>query len=70
MTPSNVVRFKYLNYRGEVGMRRVIPQAIRFEETVWHPGVQWILDAYDLDQSAVRSFAMKDISQWTPEVTT
>jgi len=30
----------------------------------WHPGRQWILDAWDLDKAVHRSFAMKDIKEW------
>ena len=35
--------------------------------TEWHPEEQWILDAFDLDRNAERSFAFKDIVDWTPQ---
>ena len=51
----------YRNHRGEVGQRRVIPERVWFGQTDWHPGPQWLLDAFDLDRRACRSFAVKEI---------
>jgi predicted DNA-binding transcriptional regulator YafY len=62
-----VVRIRYTNYRGEVGVRRIIPGEMRFAANEWHPAPQWLLDAFDLDKEAVRSFAVKDIHEWMPE---
>ena len=62
--PKTVVTIRYKNYRGEIADRRIIPKAIRFASTQWHPEEQWLLDAYDLDKRADRSFAMKDILIW------
>ena len=62
--PNSVVLIRYTNYRGETALRRIVPRAIRFASTEWHPGEQWLLDAYDLDKGADRSFAMKDILEW------
>ncbi len=59
-----VVCIVYKNYRGETGIRHVIPKAIRFASTDWHPEPQWLLEAYDVDKKADRSFAMKDIQEW------
>jgi predicted DNA-binding transcriptional regulator YafY len=59
-----MVRIDYVNYRGERAVRRIVPQRVYFGEVEWHPGQQWILDAWDLDKAAVRSFAMGDIRQW------
>ena len=61
---STMVRIDYVNYRGERAVRRIVPQRVYFGEVEWHPGQQWILDAWDLDKAAVRSFAMGDICQW------
>jgi predicted DNA-binding transcriptional regulator YafY len=55
---------RYTNWRGETMLRKIIPKAIRFGSTEWHPEEQWLLDAYDLDRGADRSFAMKDILEW------
>jgi predicted DNA-binding transcriptional regulator YafY len=56
-----VVSIVYTNYRGETSVRRIVPEAVRFGATEWHPEEQWLLDAHDLDKDAQRSFALKDI---------
>lgn len=58
------VVIRYTNYRGETADRKIIPKAIRFASTEWHPEPQWLLDAFDLDKNADRSFALKDIHSW------
>ena len=59
-----VISIVYTNYRGEMGIRHILPKAIRFASTDWHPEPQWLLEAFDLEKKADRSFAMKDISEW------
>ena len=61
---KEIVRIRYTNYRGETSLRRILPKAIRFAATEWHPEPQWLLDAIDLDKNVERSFAMKDIASW------
>jgi predicted DNA-binding transcriptional regulator YafY len=58
------IRIEYINYRGERSLRLIVPQHCYFAEVDWHPGTQWILDAWDVDKGAVRSFAMRDIQRW------
>lgn len=59
-----VVNIRYTNHRGETATRRILPHRIRFDSTEWHPERQWLLDAFDLDRQAERSFAMQDILEW------
>ena len=61
---QNVVIIRYTNYRGETADRRIIPIGIRFGSSEWHPEEQWLLDAFDLERAADRSFALKDVLQW------
>lgn len=61
---SQMVRIDYVNYRGERAVRRVVPHRLYFGEVEWHPGTQWILDAWDVEKAAIRSFAVADIYQW------
>ena len=61
---EKVVRILYTNYRGETTIRRIIPERIWFGETEWHQERQWLLDAFDIDKSQRRSFAVKDIRAW------
>lgn len=59
-----VVVIRYTNYRGETAVRRIIPRHIHFTTSEWHPEPQWVIEAYDLDREAERSFAVKDILDW------
>jgi predicted DNA-binding transcriptional regulator YafY len=61
---NTVTMILYTNYRGETSVRRIIPRRIRFASTEWHPQEQWLLDAYDVDRQADRSFALKDVIKW------
>lgn len=64
MEKEKVVKILYTNYRGETAIREIIPEKIWFGGTDWHPEPQWLLDAFDLEKQANRSFAMKDIKSW------
>ncbi len=57
---------RYRNHRGKVTDRSVTPRDIWFGRTEWHPDDQWILEAFDHDKQAERSFAMRDILSWKP----
>jgi len=59
------VTIDYTNWKGERRERTIIPINMYFGETKFHPGFQWLLDAYDLE-SRRKCFAMKDIHSWTP----
>lgn len=61
---GRMIVIRYTNYRGETSDRRIVPLRIRFASSEWHPVAQWLLDAFDLDRGAERSFALKDISSW------
>ncbi len=66
MTPASdaakEIIFEYRNWRGDVSIRRVLPQRIWFGATEWHPGAQWLLEAFDLEKNEVRDFALCDIT--------
>jgi predicted DNA-binding transcriptional regulator YafY len=64
-TDRIAVQIHYTNHRGETARRRIIPHQIRFGASEWHPREQWLLDAYDVDKQAERSFALADIREWT-----
>lgn len=53
--------FIYKNHRGEVKRRRVIPNGLYFGSNAWHPEPQWLMDGYDLDLKAERTFAIRDV---------
>jgi predicted DNA-binding transcriptional regulator YafY len=68
-SPEFIVEIDYTNWRGERGKRWIVPNRIAFESSQWHPEAQWVLHAYDVEKNAERSFAMKDIHDWTPVLT-
>lgn len=51
----------YTNHRGETSVRRLVPIRIWFGKTEWHPEEQWLLEGFDLDRQAARSYALKEI---------
>ena len=61
---NKTVRILYTNYRDETAMRSIVPDRIHFASTEWHTDPQWLLDAFDLERNAMRSFALKDIRAW------
>lgn len=56
---SQIIEIGYTNHRGEWSKRRLIPIRVWYGSTAWH-GPQWLLEAFDLDKSALRDFALKD----------
>lgn len=64
MDQEEVIKIVYTNYRGETAIRQIIPKRIWFGSTDWHPEPQWLLDAYDMDKEAERTFAVLDIKSW------
>lgn len=53
----------YLNHRKELELRAIKPHHVFFGSTQWHPEPQWLLEAWDEDKQAIRTFAMKDFIQ-------
>jgi len=58
------VLIEYINWRDEIGFRRILPHRIMYGSTEWHPNAQWLLEATDLDKNAERIFALGDITEW------
>jgi predicted DNA-binding transcriptional regulator YafY len=54
----------YINHRGEQRPRTILPLTLRWGSTEWHPEPGWLLEAYDFEKQAQRSFACKDIIKW------
>lgn len=64
MDTKKAVTILYTNYRGETAYRKIIPISIEYKSTDWHPEEQWLLNAFDTEKNADRSFAIKDIKEW------
>jgi predicted DNA-binding transcriptional regulator YafY len=54
----------YSNYKGETKIREILPEKIWYGSTKWHPEMQWLLDAYDIEKREKRSFALSGIRAW------
>lgn len=67
MEKNKIVIINYTNWKGVTAFRRIIPKKIFFGSTEWHKEEQWLLEAYDVDKNADRSFAIKDIKSWQVE---
>lgn len=64
METKETVTICYLNWKGSLGIRRILPKRIWWGKTEYHPEEQWLLDAIDLEKNLERTFAMKDIHFW------
>jgi predicted DNA-binding transcriptional regulator YafY len=58
------IEILYTNYRGETARRKIVPWSLRYGSTEYHPEPQWLLEAFDLEKKAGRTFAMHDIAEW------
>lgn len=71
--PDGTVHFRYLNYRGEIQGRRVRFHrgggSLHWGSTGHYPEEQWLLEAWDLDRGAWRTFALVNILGTEPEGT-
>ena len=65
--PTTSIKVKYKNWKGEVGIRNIIPQNIYYGNTEFHPEDQWLLDVFDVDKDAQRTYAMMDIIEFIKE---
>lgn len=54
----------YTNWRGERGLRRIVPLSMHFENNEWHPETQWLLEADDVEKGETRTFAVVNIHGW------
>jgi predicted DNA-binding transcriptional regulator YafY len=61
------IYIRYTNWEGKTSIRHIIPypKGIFYGSTEWHEQKQWLLPAWDLNKNAERTFAMKDIQEWS-----
>ena len=50
----------YRNYRGEVAERHITPLSVRFGVSEHHTTPQWLLQCWDHDRQAERTYALRD----------
>lgn len=64
-TENLTIKVLYKNWRGEEGVRKIIPLQIYFGSTEFHPTEQWLLKVWDCEKDDYRIYAFMDIKQTT-----
>lgn len=59
---GDLLEFIYINYRGEESLRKVVVDQLFIGSNQWHPENQFLMTALDIKKSAMRCFAVKDMS--------
>ncbi len=58
-TPNGApIEVSYTNWKGVTRTRKIIPQAIKYGESPYHPGRQWLLVALDPEDDQVKDFSL------------
>lgn len=55
--------FSYVNHSGVLMIRSVVPLRIFFGTSLYYTEPQWLMEAFDLDRNANRTFAMNKINK-------
>jgi len=61
---TKAIKVSYTNWRNETTIRTIIPSKIWWGSTEWYKDEQWLLDVWDVEKEAVRTYAMKNIREW------
>jgi len=64
---GNPIKVKYKNYKNEISIRTIIPLRVHYGNTQFHPENQWLLEVWDVDKDASRTYAMQDIIEFIKE---
>lgn len=66
VSTTEILRFRYKNWRGEIADRSVIPVRTTVAVSIYHNDGKpcWIMTAYDTEKNEMRDFALKDIIQY------
>lgn len=59
---GSLATFPYTNHRNVTETRRVIVLGIQFGENEFYRTPQWLLQTFDLDRNAFRSFSLDKIN--------
>jgi len=57
------MKVRYTNWRGETAIRTIVPLEVYFGKTEYHPEEQWLLKVWDVERSAERIYAFKEIKE-------
>lgn len=64
---KNPIKVEYTNYRGEKGIRTIVPISFFFGSNEYHTQEQWLLKVWDCDRQAERIYALQEITRWFVE---
>ena len=59
-----MVKVEYKNWKGETGIRSIIPLNIFYGNTEYHKEEQWLMKVWDLDKKDYRTYALRDVLKW------
>lgn len=59
---SHEVTFTYTNWKGKTSVQRALFTSLQVGSTEFHPEPQLLVYGYDLDKKALRTYAIKDIT--------
>jgi len=61
---DRLIKIKYKNWKGEIGIRNIVPLFMRYGHTDFRKEDQWLLSAWDVDKDAERTYAIMDIIEF------
>lgn len=61
------IKVKYKNWQGNISIRNIIPQNIYYGNTQFHKEDQWLMNVWDVEKDAQRTYAMLDIIEFIKE---
>lgn len=61
-----IIKVTYTNYKGETGRRTITPLQLLYGTTQWHHVPQWLLEVYDHEKEAIRTYALDDCDFTVP----
>ena len=66
VSTTQVLRFSYRNWRGEIADRSVVPIRTSVASSRYHNGGKpcWIMTAWDNDKNDIREFKLSDIIKY------
>lgn len=68
LQPNRIITFLYTNHRGEETKRRLLVKELQCGYNDYYPTTQFLLNGYDLDKKAYRSFALSNIVASSVEI--
>lgn len=63
LNKGDYIEILYTNWRGEEGLRNVIVDKLLYGSNTYHPAPQFLLQGFDIDKKAMRTFAIKDVKE-------